>query len=141
VPALIRLNTGVLDNHRVRPLGPAAMAVAEDDKRVTLRQAFGAWRSQAPCLDEPCTKRPMILVAAQGGASRSGYWVATILGALEDAVTDFPFHRSVFAISSVSGGSLGAAVYQRLVARKQQGSQPLCSIRGGTSDSFSECGQ
>jgi hypothetical protein len=143
IPALIRLDTGVLDNHRVRPLGPATMAVGEDDKRVTLRQAFGAWRSQAPCVDDPCTKRPMILVAAQGGASRSGYWVATILGALEDALAqspqrDRPFHKSVFAISSVSGGSLGAAVYQRLLAQGiENGGRQPCRA----SDSYAVCGQ
>jgi hypothetical protein len=133
---------GDFDNHQVRML--AAQPTTGDpkqDERADLFAAFEAWRAQARCLNyakEPC-RRPMVLVAAQGGASRSGYWVATILGALEDAVTEFPFHRAVFAISSVSGGSLGAAVYQRLAARRRAGANPLC--RGANGDRFSVCGQ
>jgi hypothetical protein len=141
VPALIRLEAGEYDNHRIRPLGAAAMPLGDKDDRIDLGRAFAAWKRQAPCLDDPCTKRPMILVAAAGGASRSAYWVASILGALEDALDQSPqhraFHKSVFAISSVSGGSLGAAVFQRLIARGGSGGQRLC----GDTDSYSVCGQ
>jgi hypothetical protein len=142
IPAVIRWHSGEYDNHRVRPLGPPALALGEQDNRITLRQAFGAWKKQAPCLDDPCTARPMILVAAEGGASRSGYWVAMILSALEDAFNRSAkpgrtFHNSLFAISSVSGGSLGAAVYQRLVAHGTGKPQQLC--RAG--NSYSVCGQ
>jgi hypothetical protein len=141
IPALFG-GPGDFDNHRVRML--AALPMTGDpkrDERADLFAAFEAWRAQAPCLNyakEPC-RRPMVLVAAQGGASRSAYWVATVLGALEDAVPKFPFHRAVFAISSVSGGSLGAAVYQRLVARRRSGVNPLC--HGADGDRFSVCGQ
>jgi hypothetical protein len=136
--ALLSNSGGDYDNHRVRLL-PDKLMVGQADQRVPLYDAFEAWQAQAPCYDDrvPCRK-PMILIAAEGGASRSGYWVATVLGSLEDVVKDF--HRSVFAISSVSGGSLGAAVYQRLVARKQSGQNPLCSDSGG-SNSVAICGQ
>jgi hypothetical protein len=141
IPALIRLDAGDHDNHRVRSLGAAALRLGDGGGRADLGKAFAAWKQQAPCLDDPCTKRPMILVAAEGGASRSAYWVATVLGALEDASPHSPqqgaFHKSVFAISSVSGGSLGAAVFQRLIAKGSKGSAQLC----GDSESYSICGQ
>jgi hypothetical protein len=139
-------SAGDLDNHRLRTMALLpAIGDPKQDERGNLFDAFEAWRAQAPCLrfqsDHPCRK-PMVLVAAQGGASRSGYWVSTILGALEDAATELPFHRSVFAISGVSGGSLGAAAYQRLVARRQSaGTAALCQGAAGPSDSFSVCGQ
>jgi hypothetical protein len=142
--------SGDYDNHRVRVLAPLPeLADPHHDTRATLLTAFDAWRAQAPCLpagDLNC-RSPMVLVAAEGGASRSGYWVATVLGGIEDAVlgaaavgrAKYPFHRSVFAISSVSGGSLGAAVYQRLVARLISRSKPLC--RAGDGKRFAVCGQ
>ena len=149
-PKLLTLlgnNGGDFDNHRVRML-PQKLTVSEDNHRAALFDAFEFWRAHVPCLhygnDGPC-RRPMILVAAEGGASRSAYWVATVLGSLEDAIPGF--HKwYVFAISSVSGGSLGAAVYQRLVARKQsleaQQQVGLCSERDDASPpSFAVCGQ
>jgi len=153
VPAWFGHHAGDYDNHRLRTMAAMPLlgqAEQEQDRRATLFEAFEAWREQAPYIEyKPGAARmkPMVLVAAQGGASRSGYWVATILGALEDALaandaaTKSPFHKSVFAISGVSGGSLGAAVYQRLVARKQSGGTPLCNTQDGASDSFSACGQ
>ena len=145
IPHLWGDYAGDYDNHRVRIGDPIKVSDGRQlDDRVSLLDAFKAWREQAPCVpagNNACVK-PMILVEAQGGASRSGYWVATVLGALEDVARDFPFHKSVFAISGVSGGSLGAAVYQRLVAaHSQRNGKPLCTSDGQPSDSFSACGQ
>jgi hypothetical protein len=136
---------GDYDNHRVRIGDPIKVSDGrQPDDRVSLLDAFKAWREQAPCVpagNNECVK-PMILVEAQGGASRSGYWVATVLGALEDVARDLPFHKSVFVISGVSGGSLGAAVYQRLVAaHSQRNGKPLCTSDDRPSASFSACGQ
>lgn len=60
---------------------------------------------------------PIFLVAAEGGASRSAWWTAHALSML-DYVTDGEFSRHVYAISSVSGGSLGAATYVGLLAER-----------------------
>ena len=59
---------------------------------------------------------PIFLVAAEGGASRSGWWVAHVLGSA-DYVTHGEFSRRVFAVSGISGGSLGAATWVALLAR------------------------
>lgn len=61
--------------------------------------------------------RPMILVAAEGGASRSGWWTAHVLGAA-DYATGGVFSKRVFAVSGISGGSLGVSTYVSLLARR-----------------------
>jgi hypothetical protein len=59
-----------------------------------------------------------IIVAGEGGGSRAAFLLASVLGALEDDSLDTskhpsarPFHNQLFAISSVSGSSVGAAFY------------------------------
>lgn len=56
---------------------------------------------------------PIILVAAAGGGIRAAYWTANLLAAFQDREPDFADH--VFAISGVSGGSVGAAVFTALI--------------------------
>jgi hypothetical protein len=51
----------------------------------------------------------LVLVAAAGGGIRAAYWTAAVLAKLNE-IPDF--RRHLFAISSVSGGSLGAALYR-----------------------------
>ena len=66
---------------------------------------------------------PVFLVAAEGGGIRAAYWTAAVLAELQDrALSITPdggphlnFARHVFAISGVSGGSLGAAVFAALL--------------------------
>jgi len=61
-----------------------------------------------------------VLIAVQGGASRAGYWTAVALTKLREAgasakpaPVDFDSH--VFAISSVSGGSVGSVGYAAML--------------------------
>ncbi len=56
----------------------------------------------------------MIVVAAEGGGIRAAYWTAGVLARIQDEVPHFS--SDLFAISSVSGGSLGAAVFSSLLA-------------------------
>lgn len=53
-------------------------------------------------------------VLADGGASRSGYWVAGALGRLETD-TKHEFSKHLFCLSGASGGSVGNAVYYALL--------------------------
>jgi hypothetical protein len=65
---------------------------------------------------------PLVLLATAGGASRAAYWTTKVLAQIE---RDHPgFHQHVFAISSVSGGSLGAAVYRTMLNDVVQDSSP-----------------
>ena len=65
------------------------------------------WHKQAKKSRSSADPIPLIIVATVGGASRAGYWTAKVLGEIQDARRDF--HKFVFAISGVSGGSLRAA--------------------------------
>lgn len=118
----------VLDKHVVRltdtrivePIGGAACAdvpgtvqergICRPDLKTALRDWVDARRRASPGTD----RIPVVLVAAEGGASRAAVW---LLGAMRmlDNKTNGDFGRHVFAISGVSGGSLGAATYVRML--------------------------
>jgi hypothetical protein len=72
---------------------------------------------------------PIAFVATAGGGSRAAYWTATILGTLEDR-TGRKFSDHTFAISGVSGGSLGAAIFRSLLPLDQKliGSKPYVEL-------------
>jgi hypothetical protein len=96
------------DNHDVR-------AVARDEfARPTLRQALLDWNSQITTRYPEQPVHPLFIVATEGGGIRAAYWTTTVLGTIQDVDPSFADH--VFAISGVSGGSLGAAVFAALVA-------------------------
>ncbi|MBK7946366.1 MAG: hypothetical protein IPJ85_14145 [Flavobacteriales bacterium] len=51
---------------------------------------------------------------ADGGASRSGYWVASVLGRL-DRLSSGCFQTHLFCLSGASGGSVGTGTYYALL--------------------------
>lgn len=95
-----------VDNHEVRH-SPSLQAdqTAAIKARPTLEQAYQSWRGQFPS-DDGHRQIPMIFVASEGGASRAGYWTAAVMSRLE-ASSNGEFSKHVFAVSSISGGSLG----------------------------------
>ena len=102
------------DNHQV---GRRAL-VAEtggSTERPTLERAFKQWADHQPV--DPNGKKTMVLVAVQGGASRAGYWTAVALSSLREAAkakaVDIDSH--IFALSSVSGGSVGSVGYAAML--------------------------
>lgn len=97
------------DNHDVRLRAEGAAPNA-----LPLDRAFEDWYSQAAkAWGNDRGPVPLVIVATAGGASRAGYWTTRVLGEIEDQHPDF--HKYVFAISSVSGGSLGAAVWRTML--------------------------
>ncbi|MGF6312826.1 putative small integral membrane protein [Bradyrhizobium sp. i1.8.4] len=100
------------DNHLVRGLP----ATADMSARPSLEQALARWEAgRAP-------NEPMVLVAAAGGASRAAYWTGTVLRALDER-SNGKFSDHVFAVSSVSGGSLGAIGYAAWLADRPMDSE------------------
>lgn len=69
-------------------------------------QRFDEWSSKKGVHDSG----PIIVVAAAGGGGRAAAHTASLLAAV-DAATCGKFGDRIFAISAVSGGSLGAAAY------------------------------
>ncbi len=96
------------DNHSVGRRAFGGEVRAAPAERTTLAKAYAAWSLQAPL--DANGRKVMLLVASEGGASRAGHWTGETLSALHK-LTGGRVARSLFAISSVSGGSVGAVGY------------------------------
>jgi hypothetical protein len=102
------------DNHDVRLLD---LQAPQSD----LSAVFSSWVARAP--GDPGKPVPVIVAAAEGGGIRAAYWTSLVLHHLADIPdADVMFPQRLFAISSVSGGSFGAAVYAGL--RRDPTSEP-----------------
>jgi hypothetical protein len=114
------------DNHVVR-LSP------EPSTRKPLADVFRGWIEARQREHAAGEAIPLILVAAEGGGLRAAYWTGTALGRIQDRAPGFARH--VFAISGVSGGSLGAAVFAALVDKS------LSPASQGAAPRLGPCGQ
>jgi Patatin-like phospholipase len=124
------------DNHRVRTV-PTEPARSTSNKRPPVQQAFIAWHDAVQKVyplgasGSSAAPRPVFIVATEGGGIRAAYWTALVLAALQDLSLDQrkswieahpgqpqppDFASHLFAISGVSGGSLGAVVFDALLA-------------------------
>ncbi len=105
------------DNHTVRTL-TAAQGGGDPQWRQPFDPTFEAWyaKLQARYPGEPA--HPIFIVATEGGGIRAAYWTAAVLTAIQDQAPQFADH--LFAISSVSGGSLGSMVFTSLLADRQR---------------------
>lgn len=65
-------------------------------------ETVGAWGAQGG-------RRPLVVVAVNGGGIRSATWAVSMLTALERDIPGFPYHVRV--ITGASGGMVGAAYY------------------------------
>ncbi|HVN02358.1 MAG TPA: hypothetical protein VMT68_19320 [Caulobacteraceae bacterium] len=96
------------DNHTVGRRAPFAIEQPPAQPTTSVADALRAWTAvQASAIGAAKSPTPIIFVTAEGGASRAGFWTAATLGELQD-LTQGRFSNSVFAITSVSGGSVGA---------------------------------
>src|SRR5215510_5849914 len=115
------------DNHSVRRI--AAAPGAGPESRMPLDRAVHMWMSENKCSGADCP-RP-IIVAAAGGASRAGFFTTSVLGYL---MQEAPYHnldpndvrKRLFAISSVSGGSVGAVMAVTALAAKGDSADHPC---------------
>lgn len=95
------------DNHKLHTVAPPPSYQRQDP--VT---AFNKWLDSRPGFQNGY---PVFFVMTEGGGIRAAYWTAAVLGALHDQ-THGAFTEHTFAISGISGGSVGAAVYDVAVA-------------------------
>jgi hypothetical protein len=100
------------DNHALR-LVPGG----DLDLRPPLAAAFDAWAADRLGGWPEGKPMPVFLVAAEGGGIRAAYWTAVVLGRLSDRHPAFA--RQVFAVSGVSGGSVGAATFVSLLRDRE----------------------
>jgi hypothetical protein len=108
-PLVLALAAASVDNHELRRLPAGGMVRAP-----SIEESAHAWlASRGPEFWQTAPGRksiPVYIAAAEGGGLRAAYWTGSVLGSLEDA-TGGRFSRHLFAVSGVSGGSLGAAAF------------------------------
>lgn len=102
------------DNHALRSL-PSKNVLY---RPAPLSEDFITWYDKASQGDKDF---PVFLVAAAGGGIRAAYWTAMVLSVLEDNTCN-EFHKHVYVISGVSGGSLGAAVFDASLLKERSSS-------------------
>jgi hypothetical protein len=115
----VRLFAG-MDSYRL----PAAAQSPPPPPQPDLEGYFDQWA--AALGPKPGAGVPVFIVAAEGGGIRAAYWTAIVLGELEDRgrAAGLDFARHVFAVSGVSGGSLGAATFAALTSNQRAGAAP-----------------
>jgi len=115
--ALIGAVFGTNDNHQIRLVSNFAPASP------SLEADFRTWLDSRQDRERYAnTLYPVYVVAAEGGGIYAAYHAAAVLARLQDKCPNFSQH--VFAISSVSGGSLGAAVFGGLSEKMAQNVAP-----------------
>src|SRR6266571_1733686 len=141
LPIALALAAGGVDNHELRQL-PADPRL---QREASVQASALAWLK----LHEEEFRRaraqgdewfPVYIAAAEGGGLRAAYWTGSVLGEL-DAATGGKFSQRLFAISSVSGGSLGAAAFvaelsARGVCNTTEGSNVRNCVRNFLNDDF-----
>jgi hypothetical protein len=99
------------DNHSVRLIEPdvAKIKPTLEMNKEEEKDYFTKWA----VANQLKKGDPVFIVAAEGGGIRAAYMTGTLLSALQDKNSQFANH--LFAISGVSGGSLGAAAFVALL--------------------------
>jgi hypothetical protein len=122
------------DDHSVRRIDAATAAgTLVDTKSLELQDAVAMWMHDNGCDGKPEACPRPILVAAEGGASRAGFFMATIIGhflqkneAAKYGLDPNQVRNRLFAISGVSGGSMGAVMVATALAAKEDSNNYPC---------------
>lgn len=86
------------DNHRVRTL----IAEEPSHRRTSIHTAVFLWMRANGCEREPATCPRPIIIAAAGGASRAGFFTASVIGHF----LDFARHQEPFTLTRADGSKL-----------------------------------
>ena len=133
--ALVAALTSLVgDNHSVRRIDATRIAGRSVDmSRIPLNEAVNLWMDENDCRDRPAECPRPVIVAAAGGASRAGFFTASILGYfLQEAswygrgLDENRVRKHLFAISSVSGSSVGAVMAVAALDTKRDSADHAC---------------
>ncbi len=120
VIVVVALFTGRFsDAHEVRHLAADTGDKRAEQRRPDFHEAAAGWMQHR--LEERgsdsasrASRPPMIFVLSDGGGSRSGLWVTSVLGRL-DTLTQGGFRQDLFCLNGASGGSVGNVAYYALL--------------------------
>jgi hypothetical protein len=98
------------------------------DARPTVKNAAIAWYAQARTAFaqahhgevDQSDRVPMVIVATAGGGIRAAYWTATVLEKIKEDLGPDGLRPYLFAISGVSGGSVGATAFDAALANSDE---------------------
>jgi hypothetical protein len=110
------------DNHEIRYLKNTNLPTYSSSLEKSFKDWFGQRTDLQAFKEKGLKEYPVYVVSAQGGGIYAAYHSATALSKLHDTIPNFSDH--IFAISSVSGGSLGSSVYSALVKNSQNQPSP-----------------
>jgi hypothetical protein len=137
------LSAAVGDNHSVRRVntadsapqvktaGPAAPLKLYSTMK--LNNAVDLWMEENGCKADPSQCPRPIIVAGAGGASRAGFFTASVIGRLMDNAQEnvsmdaAAVRNRIFAISGVSGGAVGAVMTVAAMARAGDETRQPCT--------------
>jgi hypothetical protein len=104
------------------------LAAPEEPRYADLSEALDAWlAAQKDCPTAEDGVIPLVLAAAPGGGIRAAYWTAAALDkvfASEASPSDCAARR-LFAVSGVSGGSVGATIWSAARANGGAGKEEV----------------
>ena len=108
----------IFEPHDVHTSNKKTTAVYSN--RQTLHEYFENWVTLRPEIADTSNHKeyPLIFVLSDGGASRAGYWVASVMAKMNEE-TGGEFNKHLFCLSGASGGSVGNAAYFNLLRAKQ----------------------
>ena len=126
---------GLHETHYVRTVD---LPTADNNyrSRPVLKDYLTRWLAQRNVLtDSSLNGYDAYFVLANGGASRSGYWTASVLSKIEDALlvqdTTSPpsgrnrFSDHLFCLSGTSGGGVGVATFFSLLRNTENQKDPI----------------
>jgi hypothetical protein len=109
---------------------PSAQSkVVGKDRQITFAEALQGWKDANNC-DQPRTCPNPIVIAGAGGASRAAFQTATVVGALidlglkKDPAPYGNLRNRIFALSTVSGSSVGAVMMRAALADAAEDGTP-----------------
>jgi predicted acylesterase/phospholipase RssA len=114
VMALVATAFDLNDNHEIRALPQQRLPLIPPSKIVL--EPWLASRPDRAFFESRGQPYPIYIVAAQGGGIYAALHASLTLARMQDRCPAFAQH--IFAISGVSGGSLGAALFNSLVKAK-----------------------
>lgn len=120
IALIVAFITGLFYEPHFTQLPQKKIVTNNFNNRQTLSEYFKHWVElrKTELSDSSNKEYPVYFVLADGGASRSGYWSASVMASL-DSQTNGKLTKHLFCLSGASGGSLGNATYFNLLRAKQ----------------------